>query len=278
MIYLLPVRPHASAVRQSSPLGPLADFNRQLGREADAAILNETWLEKKFTQLESLRCDEPVYWLTLARVNELALLCAGNYADALEPAAAGDLLVNPRRIAVHVKKNPHPVIKQRHTALTEQFDGHAGSRAGVMAWLAKETALVVDKKPLLPYLQEALTDCGWIHSRYLETVERQMQQIACTIGFLAAWHAADSGRIHCRMRDAEVSQRAFWEANLCRFDTETFEEMGREVSRMCLAEHAWSRFLIPCAAVSACDSRYSSKMRVPQPDCPVSHPGVMAGL
>ncbi len=226
-------------------LESLSDFNRQLDREADAAILNETWLEDKLKHLESLRSDEPVYWLTLARINELTLLCAGNYADALEPAAAGDLLVNPRRIEVHIKKKPNPVIKKRHTALTEQFYHQASSRAGVMTWLAKETVLVLDKKPLLPHLQEALTDCGWMNSRYLETVERQFQQISCTVGFLAAWHVADAACIHCRMRDAEASQRDFFEANLCRFDIDTFEKMGREVSRMIAADHAWSGFLIP---------------------------------
>ena len=90
----------------------LMDFNYLLEDVSSAMRLNEEFLEQKVSELEEVGpINGKFYWLTLARLNELTLLCAGNYADNFEFTAAGDLLVNPRCILVHIKNRIRPVIK-----------------------------------------------------------------------------------------------------------------------------------------------------------------------
>ena len=65
-------------------------------------VVNEGRIEDWLDELEMQNNEKnPVYWLLLVRLNELALLCAGNYADNCEFSAAGDLLLNPRKMMVH---------------------------------------------------------------------------------------------------------------------------------------------------------------------------------
>ena len=102
--------------------GFILHFNRIMEEKAALHNLNEKRLVQFLDLLEktSLIYDD-LYWLSLARINELAILCAGNYAESCEFTLAGDLLMNPRLILIHVRGCPQPVVKERHTALTEQF-------------------------------------------------------------------------------------------------------------------------------------------------------------
>ena len=135
----------------------LRDFNRLLEDVSSTMSLNEEYLEQKVSELEEIgTINGELYWLTHARVNELTLLCAGNYANNFEFTAAGDLLVNPRCIRIHIKNRIRPVIKKRHSKLTDQFRSVASTRGEVIQWLKKETLLEIKKEPLLPYLYESL--------------------------------------------------------------------------------------------------------------------------
>lgn len=93
----------------------LSDFNTSLEKEGSPSRLNEDFIECKLCDLGQIEadCSESygIYWLTYARLFELALLCAGNYADHFEFAAAGDLLVNPRLILIHLKSGRSVVKK-----------------------------------------------------------------------------------------------------------------------------------------------------------------------
>ena len=114
-------------------------YNRNLDNESHVGLLHEAVFEEKLRELEWIGRDrDHIYWLTLARLNELVLLCAGNYADSGEITAVGDLLVNPRLIVIHIKKRSQPVVKERHTALTQQFAHVAENRFGVIQWLKKK--------------------------------------------------------------------------------------------------------------------------------------------
>ena len=92
-----------------------------------------------------------IYQLTQARITELTLICAGNYADNFEFTAAGDLLVNPRSIRIHIDGVREPANKKRHLALTDQFSAVAKTETGIISSrLSKNTHLEIIKKPLLP--------------------------------------------------------------------------------------------------------------------------------
>ncbi len=59
--------------------------------------LNEDKILEVLSVLEYIGDETtPEYWLMVCRISEMALLCAGQYADGCEFSAAGDLLVNPR--------------------------------------------------------------------------------------------------------------------------------------------------------------------------------------
>jgi len=107
----------ASAVRKNNDCycNSLLDYNLCLN-DCVAYELNEKFIESKIDELDEIQDSGFIYQLTQARITELALICAGNYADNFELTAAGDLLANPRCIRVHIngvktpvnKKNQHP--------------------------------------------------------------------------------------------------------------------------------------------------------------------------
>jgi hypothetical protein len=104
-------------------------FNLKLDSLSKISSLNENVLEEMLGQLNGYRgAEDDLYWLTLARINELVLVCAGNYANNCEFRLVGDLLLNPRCILVHVRGSLQPVRKIRHMALTEHFRHVAETR------------------------------------------------------------------------------------------------------------------------------------------------------
>lgn len=120
------------------------------------------------------------------------MICTGNYADNFEFTAAGDLLVNPKSIRIHIDGVREPVNKKRHLVLTDQFNAVAKTHTGIINWLSKNTHPEIIKKPLLPDLCERLKSAGIISVKYLDSVYRRMNKIADVIGFLSAYHLSDS--------------------------------------------------------------------------------------
>ena len=71
--------------------------------------LKEEFLVDQMERLvssEELDDNVEIYWLSMSRVMELALLCAGNYADFGLIREAADLLVNPRHTEIHIDGIP----------------------------------------------------------------------------------------------------------------------------------------------------------------------------
>ncbi|WP_319521774.1 hypothetical protein [uncultured Desulfosarcina sp.] len=219
-----------------------SDFNRRLTEDAQR-LPNEARFEQWLEELTGIEIADPrLFWLTLARLAELALKQAADYADHCEFQAAGDLLVNPRRIEIFVQGKTDPVIKKRHCGLREQFALAIG-REEPTAWLSRKTLSHVCEKALIPHLKERLISSGWMRPDYLAMLDRRMCRVADTIAFLAAWQIADCRDLTKRMVPAAREDRALIEANLCRFDLDCFNEMGDDIERIVCNANASSRFL-----------------------------------
>jgi len=229
----------------------LEDYNGSLETDARLSRLNEDLMESKLSELEELErdCSEicEMYWLTYARLFELALFCAGNYADHFEFAAAGDLLVNPRLIMIRFRRGCKEVKKDRHRKLTDQFRYVAGEREALIRWLKEETIPETVEKPILVHMHERMKGSGYLSEEYLDLVESRMKRIADAIGFLASWHLADNSAFYLRVQCASPSEQSFIESNLCRFDNKLFFELGQDLRRLAVAPYQKSRFLGGCS-------------------------------
>jgi len=222
----------------------LIDYNHSLDENAVITRLSERYFEQKFNELELFEHDRgKLYWLTMARLNELILFCAGNYADSFEFSAAGDLLINPRLILVHRKNLKAPVAKERHRNLSEQFQPWASDNKQIIEWLKDETTLEIKKKPLLPYAYELLNNSGFITDYYLESVDSRMKKVADTVGFFASPNFVDSVEYFMRLQNIPDSEKAFLKSKLCGFDMELFTAIGHDFHQLMTHCGYTSRFI-----------------------------------
>ena len=223
---------------------PLIDFNKKLEQSTPCWALNEALLEKRLRQLEKLDLSgRPLYWLAFARITELTLLCAGNYADNLEFAAAGDLLVNPRLILIHSRTGGKIYIKERHKLLTEQFSHISTTKRSLDRWLKEETIIEIKKAPLLPHMYGRLRESEYLSVEYVKTVERRMKKVSETIGFFGAWHLGDSIHLQQRIKESPLKERALVKSKFCRFNKNLFLELGRDLKQLIQNKNHQSGFL-----------------------------------
>lgn len=219
-------------------------FNLELDSISKTSNLNERLIEDLLGRLNGHpEIVGDLYWLTLARINELALLCAGSYADNCEFRLAGDLSLNPRLVLIHVRGTSQPVEKIRHMALTEQFQHVADSHLGVIQWLKKETLQEIKKEALLPHLSKILESFGRIKRAYLDSVMARRTRIAALTGFLASSGFKDGADLHQWMKEADRGDRRLVESMLCRFDHGIFFEMGKDIRLLSEDPFHRSRFL-----------------------------------
>lgn len=217
---------------QTEDVELLIDYNNSLENNISLTRLNETLLDEKIQELEEIGpvCGD-LYWLTFARLNELTLYCAGNYADNFEFSAVGDLLVNPRMIVVHFKNRNYRIIKNRHMKLTEQFHDCVETESDIVKWLKEETMLNIQKKPLLPYLYENLEQSGSVADDYLDSIDMRMKQVADSVGFFASSNFVDSYHFYLRLQNTNESEKALLRSKLCCFSTRLFDELGCDFYR-----------------------------------------------
>jgi hypothetical protein len=224
--------------------GELVDFNVRLEQAARVHNFNEDCLERITRELEGFCAGrDGVFALTLARITELALYCAGSYTDDCEFALAGDLLVNPRLILIHIRNQGAPIAKERHGKIGDQFRHVDKSPQELIQWLKENTCLEIKKEPLLPHLYGELSRSGLLQSHYLASVEQRLQRIADVIGFLSAWHVPDSCRLRQRMRCVPEAEREFVSSSLCRFDLEIFHQLGHDLLQLLEDDQYESEFL-----------------------------------
>jgi len=201
-------------------------FNRSLNAIASPHLLNERVLEARLYELEALSVHHnPAYWLTYARLAELTLFCAGTYACHGEIIASGDLLVNPRRILIH-PDGALPVIKHRHTPLTQQFSRAAEGRSQVVEWLARHTLVQIRRKALLPHMQSALKASGTVSEAYLHSLRDRMLRIADTLAASCLGYSSEPFGAISHPQALDSLTRDSSAAPCSEFDLEVFHALG----------------------------------------------------
>ena len=221
-------QPHnlSGPVLSEKPFNPYLDF------ETSLLNLNEDFLAQQFEILMAAPPkSEDLYALYLARLSELALYCAGRYADGGEIPAAGNLLINPRQVLVHIRGQRSPVLKERHTPMTEQFRSFARGR-DIKIWLKENVKLETVRLPLLPHLMELMNAGGRLAPDYLDSVDQRTRRVSETINLVMsclAWRDIDFFHYlaGCRAEDRE-----FIEKGLCSFDLKVFREIGLVIRHM----------------------------------------------
>ena len=212
---------------------PLLRFNDFLDEHTCVSVLNENVIERLLDAADrEARVQDEFYWLTIGRINELALFCAGNYADSCEFKLVGDFLINPRLIHVHVRGQNRPLVKERHTPLSEQFSDVAGSYWETVQWLKANTVVEIKTKPLLEDIREKLERSKYVSQHYLEDVNERKVRIASLTGLLACRTFSGGASFYERLRNASPEDRQFMESRLCRFDLNLFHELGRDIRHL----------------------------------------------
>lgn len=218
-------------------------INTEIEREVSARLISEKMLESYWSQARRFEAGGRSYWLLLVRLTEAALLCAGNYADNCEFEAAGDFLVNPRKILVHQPTARRPTVKRRHGRLTEQF-GLAGTEPHRFKRLySANFSLEITKPPLLPHMTQVLRSSQCVSTAYIRHLEKGQRRIADALTFLAAWRIFDSAQLRRRLQAASAQESAFAESNLCRFDARVFHRIGVSLQRSLAEPDYRSSFL-----------------------------------
>jgi hypothetical protein len=191
-------------VNPGSVDGPLLnawfELNYLLQEEAVDACLNKSYVEQWLMRLWTIVSPRPeCFWLFMARINELALLCASRYVDCCEFSAADGLLVEPSCVLLCVQ-NGRPSVSQ-----------DKGIRGG----------------PLLPSLYGLLKGSGYMAEDYLLSVSRRTEQIAQVLRMLLALGIDNVEDISMRLSCMDIEQRRDFRSRLCLFDRKTFNEIGR---------------------------------------------------
>lgn len=209
-----------------------------------SCLLNESEIEECWSAACGFDAELPATWLLMARVAEAALLCAGHYADSCEFAAAGDFLVNPREILVYRAKGDRAVIKNRHGRISDQLGLEGPECVISRARHCGGLGLEITKPPLLPLMTQTLGASERVAPAYIRRLETGQRRVADALTFLAAWQISDSVELLERLRAASARDRAFAEANLCRFDTRVFYRIGADLRQSLWQPDAPSSFLI----------------------------------
>lgn len=205
-------------------------YNYLLDKKSNFYSLNENGLENLIEQLDRLvYFKDASFWLTMARINELTLLCAENYANNGELSLVGDLLLNPRLILVHIKREKRPVVKKRHTLLTEQFRFAGKTVQEVIEWLKTETRLEIKTEALLPFLHQRLEKSGYFRKEYFESLTQRKAKIAELTGFLSGIGPSGCFDLYQWLNKARQADREMIKSKLCRCNRDRFFELGSQV-------------------------------------------------
>ena len=219
-----------SRVNSKAENNVILQFNYLLDRKSHFFSFNESALENLIEQLANrIFFRDLSYWLTMARINELVLLCAGNYANNGEFSLMSDLLLNPRLTLIHIRGQNRPVVKKRHTLLTDQFRHMAESKTDIIQWLKEETIVEIKVKALLPHLLQGLEHSGVIQKEYLESVKTRTKQIADWVEFLHDRGLMDNVSMYNWLSSAGPSDRKMFVSHRLRLDLEPFWELGRQI-------------------------------------------------
>ena len=208
-------------------------LNRKIDQLSVPYDVDESILDNLIDELDRQGDpDLPEYWLLIARLAEMALLCAGHYADAGEFTAAGDLVVNPRSVLIYQKGHTAPMEKPRHTGMTEALGLSDAPEAVRRHRLLYESSTRVAKEPILSELVKRMRQSGYCSKEAVDRVQNRIGKVATTIGFLAAWGLTGPEELHHRLETASEETRQFVASHLCRFDDTVFQQLGEELQQL----------------------------------------------
>ena len=203
-------------------------LNRKIDRLSVPYAINEPLIESLLQKLESTALfDHPLYWLTMARITEVSVLCAGHYADNCEFQAAGDLLLTPRKIYVQVPPGDRLIVKTRHGRLSDQLSQqHDGAIS------LKDVQPEIVTPAILPYLHGRLEQSCFFSADYVDNVAVRMLRIADTMTFLATYQTFTNQALHQKVSAADEKERAFVERHLCRFSDNGLHRICGKIERL----------------------------------------------
>jgi len=209
------------------------DINAYLDRSFTLHRVNETCLETALDELDAgLEPDCRLSWLLLARIFEAAIVCAGHYADHAEYSLAADLMINPREIRVYFSDGSW-TVKDRHSRLSDAFNEENLEKQAFMQRFQRQACLRTVKKPLLPLISLQLGHGPMFSSEYLIFIHNRMEQVGRTMNFLWAWGLDGAEDVFRFQLTASGKQRRLVEQNLCRFKSDLFHVLGRQVDSLC---------------------------------------------
>ena len=221
---------HSFSPRHADQLHALIKLNRKLDSAGVPHLMNEACIESLHAELMSYPDHESAYfWLLYGRIAEAALLVAGHYADNCEYAAAGDLLVNPRRIYVLRKDSAELELKNRHQSISEQFMPQSAHPQEFRRNFRSSMNLYIEAQPLLPLMANTLAQSGFFCQSYLLCINERMKKIADAMAFLMAWPVDDALDLQKRLAASTPDCMRFIHNNLCRFSADLFHAMGAEL-------------------------------------------------
>lgn len=207
-------------------------YNESLEYLADPGQLNENIIESKLAELEQMSTGSgTLHLLTLLRLAELTLFCAGNHAQNGCITEVGDLLFNPRLILIHVKDKPNPIAKERHTPLTVQLGEMAATRKSVVEWLKFNTIIEIKDKPVLPHLIDLLKENA-CPDRYLNAIEERMSHISDTVSQLAVSGMIDSRDNRQAVDAIQAEDRISRGKSPFQMDRTVFRELGDRIEHI----------------------------------------------
>jgi len=211
----------------------LVKLNRRVRSARIPHLVNESFIAALHTELTC--CHDPAssyFWLLYGRITEAALLCAGHYADNCEYSAAGDLLVNPRRIRVSGQDSSLSELKNRHGSISKQFKPAGMSPEQFRKRFSCCMKVRIEQAALLPWMSSALEQSGVFLESYIHTLNQRMKKIADTMAFLSAWSLDNTLELHKRLASATSDSRRFIKRNLCGFKPAEFDALGIELDCM----------------------------------------------
>ncbi len=213
----------------SERIKKLIRYNKDLEEQMDLIQLNESFLESKLEELESiLSASDSIEKYSLGRLMELTLFCVGNYANNNCITEVGDFMMNPRLILVHIKGEQFPVKKERHTSLSEQFKNMGTDHYSVVEWLKCNTIIETVKEPMLPYLLNLLDKNG-CSQVYLNSVRKRMSMIVELISYLSMARISKETNIKDWKSSLGKNDRVMMEDLFYRFDTTVFYDLGEKI-------------------------------------------------
>ena len=222
-----------SPVERRPPDDPLFDawfeLNYRLQEEAIETQINKTFVQQWMMRLGTIKAPRPqCFWLFLARINELALLCTSRYVDCCEIAFADELLKGSGTVPFDVKEgrpvprkdNIHPAAILPCYAVSQDGGGRPGKGR-------KPIPAETKSRPLLPYLYDLLKGSGYMTDHYLLSVSRRTEKIEQVAGMLEGLGMGNMEEMSVKLSSMDDDQRRYFRSRLCLFDLKTFNELGR---------------------------------------------------